>query len=49
MEYFDGLTFSMAGSKPQSTEHVHNEPRYYGIQFNYSGRLLLRIDHGTLF
>ena len=49
MEYFDGLTFSMAGSKPQSTEHVHNEPRYYGIQFNYSGPLLLRIDHGTWF
>lgn len=49
MDYFDGLTFSMSGSNPQSTELVHNEPRYYGLQFNYSGPLFLRIDHGTLF
>ncbi len=46
MEYFDGLTFSMVGSSPHSVEQVHNEPRYYGIQFNYSGSLFLRIDHG---
>ncbi len=46
MEYFDGLTFSMAGSEPQSGEQVRNTPRYYGIQFNYSGPLFLQIDHG---
>jgi len=47
MEYFDGLTFSMSGSVAQSREVVRNTPRYYGIQFNYSGPLFLQIDHGV--
>lgn len=49
MDYFDGLTFSMCGSQPHSMEKVRNEPRYYGIQFNYGGPLFLRIDHGPPF
>ena len=49
MDFFSGLTFSMAGSVPESMATVHNEPRYYGIQFNYSGTVRLRIDNGTLF
>lgn len=49
MDFYSGLTFSTAGSVPQSTESVHNEPRYYGIQFNYSGIVRLRINHGTQF
>lgn len=49
MDFFGGLTFGMTGSVPQSTEKVHNEPRYYGIQFNYSGPLYLRIDSGRRF
>jgi len=28
---------------------VHNEPRYFGVQFNYSGPLFLQIDHGPRF
>ncbi|MBR1966393.1 MAG: helix-turn-helix transcriptional regulator [Lentisphaeria bacterium] len=49
MDFFDGLTFSIYGSEPQSDNFVRNEPRYYGIQFNYSGILKLRIDHGKQF
>lgn len=49
MDFFGGLTFSMSGSVPRSMEKVHNEPRYYGIQFNYSGTVRLRIDSGRQF
>ena len=49
MDFFSGLTFSMSGSDPQSTGYVHNEPRYYGIQFNYSGPLCLRVNSGRQF
>lgn len=49
MDFFDGLSFSMFGSVPESTEFVRNEPRYYGIQFNYRGSFRLRIDHGPLY
>lgn len=49
MNYFDGLTFSMFGSAPESREIVQNEPRYYGIQFNYRGSLMLQIDQGKTF
>lgn len=46
MDFFGGLAFSMSGSVPRSREEVHNEPRYYGIQFNYSGTMYLAVDHG---
>ena len=46
MDFYNGLTFSMSGSVPRSMERMRNEPRYYGIQFNYSGTLRLRIDSG---
>ena len=47
IDFFGGLTFSMSGSVPRSREEVRNEPRYYGIQFNYSGTMYLAIDHGS--
>ena len=37
MNFFDGLFFSMSGSAPNNRASVHNEPLYYGIQFNYRG------------
>ncbi|MBO4303220.1 MAG: helix-turn-helix transcriptional regulator [Lentisphaeria bacterium] len=49
MDFYDGLTFSMSGSVPGSMERVHNVPRYYGIQFNFSGTLRLRVDFGRLY
>lgn len=49
MDFFDGLSFSVCDSVPESTEFVRNEPRYYGVQFNYSGSFQLRIDHGELY
>lgn len=49
MEYFDGLTFNMSGSSAHSTGTIRNTPRYYGIQFNYSGSMFLQIDHGPRF
>ena len=49
IDFFSGLTFSMSGTVPRSREQVRNEPRYYGIQFNYSGRMYLRIDRGRRF
>ena len=49
MDFFSGLSFTMSGSVPESMEQVHAEPRYYGIQFNYSGTVRLRIDGGRQF
>ena len=49
MDFFDGLIFSMSDSVPESMQQVHHTPRYYGIQFNYSGTVRLRIDSGRLF
>ena len=49
MDFFDGLDFSMAGSTPDSTQHVDREPVYYGIQFNYHGPVYLQIDGGRIF
>ena len=49
IDFFGGLTFSMSGSVPRSRENVRHEPRYYGIQFNYSGRMYLAIDRARRF
>ncbi len=46
MNYFDGLFFSMSGSAPNNRASIHNEPLYYGIQFNYHGPLRLRVNGG---
>lgn len=49
MDFFDGLTFSIYGSEAKYDNFIRNVPRYYGIQFNYSGILQLRIDKGKQF
>ena len=49
MDFFGGLTFSTSDSVPESMQRVHHTPRYYGIQFNYSGTVRLRIDSGRQF
>ncbi len=47
--FFDGLEFSLSYSEHHHREEIHHEPTYYGFQFNYSGGMFLRIDHGELF
>jgi AraC-like DNA-binding protein len=46
MDYFSGLNFSMTGSTARHVDYVHNEPLYYGVQFNYHGPLRLQINNG---
>lgn len=46
MDFFSGLNFSLADSIPKHIDKVHNEPLYYGIQFNYHGSLRLQIGKG---
>lgn len=46
MDFFSGLSFSVAGSNPKYTADNHNNPLYYGIQFNYHGALRLRVGSG---
>ncbi len=46
MNFFDGLFFSMSGSAPNNRAAIHNEPLYYGIQFNYRGPVRLRVNGG---
>lgn len=47
MNFFSEHEFVLSGSVPASLEVVHQEPIYYGIQFNYEGPFFLRIDHKT--
>ena len=49
LDFYGGLTFSVFGSEPKSTNYVRNEPMYYSIQFNYSGTFQLQIDDGKMF
>ena len=45
MNFYDGLTFPAAGVIPFGHHRAHT-PLYYGIQFNTSGTLRLRINRG---
>ena len=44
MEYFSGLEFSMAGFFKAHRVVNRHTPTYYGVQYNHSGGLFLRID-----
>ena len=44
MDYFDGLSIALVGSSPKNQGLHCNQPRYYGVQYNHSGGLLLRVD-----
>lgn len=44
MDYFDGLSFGMAGAAENRCGVNTNFPKYYGIQFFHSGDLYLRVD-----
>ena len=44
MNYFDGLSFGLAGVNKNRCGINTNFPKYYGVQFLYSGDLYLRID-----
>ena len=45
MDFFAGQEIRLCGSFPESTEVMHHTPIYYGIQYNYVGKLFLSIDH----
>ena len=47
MDYYDDLFFALATPVPDFHRRTH-VPIYYGIQFNRSGRLRLRIGDGEM-
>lgn len=47
MDYFDGLSIALVGSHPKNQSLHRNQPRYYGIQYNHSGGLYLRVNRQT--
>ncbi|MDD5598894.1 MAG: helix-turn-helix transcriptional regulator [Victivallaceae bacterium] len=49
MDYFDGLSFTMAGTAKRITEIKTNFPRYYGIQFFHACKLYVRTDRKKVF
>jgi len=46
MKYFSGQIFPVCGEVPQCHGMWMNHPKYYGIQYNHSGKLRLEIDGG---
>lgn len=44
MDYYSGLNFSLGGSNPSHLEWHRHVPKYYGIQYNHSGSLRVRVD-----
>lgn len=47
MNYFDDISFSMAGIVANKQDIRINNPEYYGIQFFSCTKLYLRVDEGT--
>lgn len=45
MDYFSGHYISCSGSTPEHIGWTDRVPIYYGIQYNHSGKLYLRINH----
>lgn len=43
MNYFDGLQIPLTGCQPRYPEIFENTPKYYSIQFNYSGSFFLQV------
>ncbi len=44
MDYFSGQLFPVCGEVPHCRGMWMNHPKYYGIQYNHSGKLRLEID-----
>ena len=44
MDYFSGQFFPVCGEVPRCHGMWMNHPKYYGIQYNHSGKLRLEID-----
>ena len=44
MDYFSGQLFPVCGEVPHCHGMWMNHPKYYGIQYNHSGKLRLEID-----
>lgn len=44
MDYFDGLSFSVAGLDKKRSGIKTNLPKYYGVQFFYTGGVYLQVD-----
>jgi AraC-like DNA-binding protein len=47
VNYFDGLSIALVGSHPKNVGLHQNQPRYYGVQYNHSGGLHLRVNRHT--
>jgi AraC-like DNA-binding protein len=45
MNFFDGLQIPLAGCQPRNTGIFENVPKYYSIQFNYSGNFFLQVGN----
>ncbi len=45
MNYFSGHYIACCGSNPEHIGWTDRVPIYYGIQYNHSGKLYLRINH----
>ena len=43
MNYFDGLQIPITGCSPRHPGVFENTPKYYSIQFNYSGSFFLQV------
>lgn len=43
MNYFDGLQIPLTGRSPRYPGVFENTPKYYSIQFNYSGNFFLQV------
>jgi len=46
MDFFSGNFFSMAGVFPEYLKIHRHVPLYYGIQYNHSGGVYVKIDNG---
>lgn len=49
MDYFGGLSIALAGLDRHNSSRHRNQPRYYGVQYNHSGRMQLRINRKTVY
>lgn len=46
MDFFDGIDLCLGGYTPAYRVFHRHVPLYYGIQYNHSGPMRLRLDHG---
>jgi AraC-like DNA-binding protein len=48
MNFFTGLSIAMVGTDATNLHLHQNQPRYYGVQYNHSGGLRLRVNRRTV-